>query len=87
VVKTWRKLNPILDDSKAERAVIGREKEEEMWREQRANWANGNYHAKYPLTFCEAWSDMTMALYNCTYRRPRCDGGEEFEHADCALEQ
>jgi hypothetical protein len=34
------------------------------------------------------WSDMTMALCDCTYRMARCDGCEEgFEHTDCAVEQ
>jgi hypothetical protein len=81
-------LNPVLDDPMVERVIIGREKEEEMRREQRGNWANGNYRAKYPLTLYEVWSDMTMALYDCTYRIPRCDGCEEgFEHTDCAIEQ
>jgi hypothetical protein len=84
VIKTWRKLNPILGDSVVEKVVIGHEKEEEMWREQRANWVNGNYHAKYPLTLCEAWADVAMALYDCTYWRPRCGGGEEVEQTDYA---
>ena len=81
-------LNPVLDDPMVERVIIGREKEEEMRREQRGNWANGIYRAKYPLTLYEVWSDITMALYDCTYRIPRCDGCEGgFEHTDCAIEQ
>jgi hypothetical protein len=84
MVKSRRKVNPILGDPVVEKVVIGHEKEDEMWRGQRVNWVNGKYHAKYPLTLCEAWADMTMALYHCAYRRPRCGGGEEFQQTDCA---
>jgi hypothetical protein len=81
-------LNPVLDDPMIERVIIGREQEDEMWQEQQANWANGNYLVTYPRTLHEVWSEMTMALYDCTYRRPNCDGCEEgFEHTDCAIEQ
>ena len=81
-------LNPVLDDPTIERVIICREKEDEMRREQQANWANSNYLAKYRRTLCEVWSDMTRALYDCTYRMVCCDGCDEgFEHTECAIEQ
>jgi hypothetical protein len=81
-------LNPVLDDPKIERVIIGREKEEEMLREQRTNWANGDYLTNYQRTLREVWSNMTMALYDCTYRISNCDGCEDgFDHTDCSIER
>jgi hypothetical protein len=81
-------VNPAQDDPLIERVIIDREKENEMRRERQADWANGNYLKRYPPTLCMVWSDMTMALWNCTYRMDVCDGCEEgFEHTDCAAEQ
>lgn len=81
-------LNPVLDDPLIETVIVSGEREEEMKRERWADWANGNYIAKYQRTLFDVWANMTMALYDCTYRRPYCDGCEEdFEHTDCAIEQ
>jgi hypothetical protein len=81
-------LNPAQDDPLIERVIIDREKEDEMRREQQVDWANGHYLKKHPPTLRMVWSDMTMALCDCTYRMARCDGCEEgFEHTDCAVEQ
>jgi hypothetical protein len=81
-------LNPVLDDPKIERVIIGREKEEEMLREQRTNWANGDYLTNYQRTLREVWSNMTMALYDCTYRISNCDECEDgFDHTDCSIER
>jgi hypothetical protein len=80
-------LNPALDDPLIERVIISREKEEDKLREWRANLANGNYLAKYQPTLYEIWSNMTTALYDCTYRKPLCDGCVEgFEHTNYTIE-
>jgi hypothetical protein len=81
-------LNTARDDPLIERVIIDREKENEMRREQQADWANGNYLEKHPPTLRMVWSDMTMGLLDCTYRMASCDGCDEgFEHTDCAVEQ
>jgi hypothetical protein len=81
-------LNPVLDDPLIERVIISREKEEDMRREWHANCSNGNYLATYQRTLHDVWWNMTMALYDCTYRSPICDGCVEgFEHTSCAIEQ
>jgi hypothetical protein len=81
-------LNAAQDDPLIKRVIIDREKENEMRREQQGDWANGHYLKRYPPTLRMVWSDMTMALWDCTYRMTSCDGCEEgFEHTDCAVEQ
>lgn len=81
-------VNPVPVDPRIERVIISREKEEEMMREQRSNWASGNIATTYPQKLYDIWWDMTMALYECTYREPKCDGClDDFAHTDCAIEQ
>ena len=81
-------INPVLDDPSIQTVIVGHEQEDEMRREQQVEWANGNYRTEYQCTLYDVWSNMTSALYDCTYRTPCCDGcNEDLEHTDCAFEK
>ena len=36
--------------------------------QRQADCANGNYLAKYQPTLADVWANISMALYDCTYR-------------------